>query len=74
MDTPHSGHLPVVGHIRSESDRAETEFNLWLPADNPSALPTRIQWGARSFLVLTLEADNSAQTPSLRCLLNREQA
>jgi hypothetical protein len=73
-ETAHAGHEVVIGRISSDGDHGQTEFNLLLPAGNPSALPIRIQWRARSFLVLTLEADNSAQMPGLRCLLNREQA
>lgn len=67
-------HITVTGTISSESDHGQTDFSLWLPANNPSALPIRIQWRARSFLVLTLEACDQLQPPTLHSLLNREQA
>jgi hypothetical protein len=68
------GHLAISGRISSESEQGEVDFNLWLPANDLSTLPLRIQWRARSFLVLTLEADDSSPAPALRSLLNREQA
>ena len=68
---PHEGHVAVTGRIFSESDHGETEFKLLLPANDPAALPTRIQWKARSFLMLTLEADAAATLPELRSVLNR---
>jgi hypothetical protein len=71
---PREGQIAVTGRISSESDRAETEFKVWVPADNPTSLPTRIQWKARSFLLLTLEADETVNPPALRFLLNQEQA
>jgi hypothetical protein len=71
---PSSGHLAVAGSISSETEHNQTDFNLWLPASEPSALPIRIQWRARSFLVLTLEADDGSQSPPLHPLLNQERA
>lgn len=71
---PNSDHLAVTGTISSESDHGQTDFNVWVPANNPSALPIRIQWRARSFLVLTLEASDQLQPPTLHSLLNQERA
>ncbi|MBV8895698.1 MAG: hypothetical protein JO051_04235 [Acidobacteriaceae bacterium] len=71
---PNSDHVAVTGTISSESERGQTEFNLWLRADNRSALPIRIQWRARSFLVLTLEASEQLHAPTLHSLLNQERA
>ncbi len=70
---PSAGHIAVTGHITSEGEPGQTDFNLWLPDNNPAALPLRIQWRARSFLLLTLEADAASQAPALHPLLNREQ-
>lgn len=69
---PRTGHIAVTGRISSEG--GETDFNLWLPANDRLGLPSRIQWRARSFLLLTLEVDETSKTPVLRSLLKREQA
>lgn len=57
----------VAGKITQ--DGHHSEFRLWLEAKSQEPLPERIEYKPRGFLSLTLEAENSLDSPKLRPLL-----
>lgn len=48
--------IRVAGKVRREEDGKETDFHLWIASDAQRPLPLRIEYQAKPYLRLTLEA------------------
>jgi hypothetical protein len=54
---------------RTTENGNHSEFRLWVDSKKEEPLPERVEYRPRSFLALTLEAENSFEKPKLRPLL-----
>lgn len=70
---PQSNELAIAGWVSSPGEPRETEFKLWMPQPDGTALPNRIEFRPRGFLKLTLEHDAKQNGPVLRSLFQQEQ-
>lgn len=64
-----SGQRVITGWTSEIGTRGESEFRFWLAQNDPTSLPIRIEFRARSFLKLTLETEETAFKHALRPLL-----
>ena len=64
-----SGNRMITGRTSAVGERGETEFKFWVAPGDPAAFPVKIEFRARSFLKLTLEAEQSTRGSALRPLL-----
>ncbi len=66
----------MTGVVRDQTGAAISEFSVWFDPTDPSGIPNRIEFHARSFLRLTFEVEPGvieAQT-NLRWLLDQQPA
>jgi len=64
----------VNGIILDGTGSRKSEFTIWIDPRDPSGLPTRIEFYARSFLRLTLEDQPAPEAETLPWLLKEEPA
>ena len=64
-----SGLRVMTGVSVSAEEREEGGFRIWFSPQDPTGLPCKIEFRAKSFLKLTLETDRSASVESLQPLL-----
>jgi hypothetical protein len=62
------------GVILDRCGSKKSEFTIWIDPKDPSGLPTRIEFYARSYLRLTFEAQPSSEAETLPWLLKEEPA
>jgi hypothetical protein len=63
----------IVEQVTEQAARSEPNFRVWSHPNDPSGLPTRIEFRPRSFLRLVFEHDPAAAGPILRCLIPEEK-
>jgi hypothetical protein len=54
---PSSGEVRMAGSVRDPSGAETCQFSVWFDPADPSGIPNRIEFRARSFLRLTFESD-----------------
>ena len=64
----HSGHRILTCRTSRLDGHGASEFNLWSVPGRDADLPLRIEFRPRSFLKLTLEADETQNNPTLNHL------
>ena len=64
----------VNGVILDRTGSKKSEFTIWIDPNDSSGLPTRIEFYARSYLRLTLEAHPASEAETLPWLLKEEPA
>jgi hypothetical protein len=70
----HESSEQINGVILDGGGSKKSEFTIWIDPRDPSGLPTRIEFYARSFLRLTLEAQPAPEAETLPWLLKEEPA
>jgi hypothetical protein len=69
-----SGETVVTGQISRPGVRAESEFKLWTAPGSDPDLPLRIEFRPKSYLRLTLEADETQNIPVFKRLFQEAQS
>lgn len=68
-----TGEVIVTGRTSRSGVRGESEFKLWMSASKPD-LPSRIEFRPKSYLKLTLEADETQTAPVFKRLFEEAQS
>jgi hypothetical protein len=66
--------VEMSGVILSRAGAKKSEFTIWIDSNDPSGLPLRIEFHARSYLRLTFEARPDSEAETLPWLLKEEPA
>jgi hypothetical protein len=70
LSSPSSGEpVHMVGSVRDQSGSEIAQFSLWFDPTDPSGIPNRIEFRARSFLRLTFESELTEAQPALPWLI-----
>jgi hypothetical protein len=72
--SPYGSHVQMNGVILDRAGSKKSEFAIWIDLNDPSGLPTRIEFHARSYLRLTFEAQPASEAETLPWLLKEEPA
>ncbi len=64
----------VNGVILDRTGSKKSEFTIWIDPNDPSGLPTGIEFYARSYLRLTFEAQSASEAETLPWILKEEPA